>query len=365
MKTFTIDWLNKCRCGNKSHTVKTARGNETALWDDDAVKCNSCGRGGVIQVCEGQARVLWETDEEMADGKPMTTITKERLLTIKQWRETYGPGSNVVLPAEEAEELARIALASLEQNVLSGNSPLIPGEVLSAIREVARIRADFDDFDGDRRGIGDCLDEAEQELIVTINKYASQLAAEPIATNDVREQTAVPPIQADVAQAIENLKQKLVECNRYNYCADAVKNVEDACRAVSYSQADNQPASGNQAAESNRGNEWTGNPDIDNAIIMLDRIDTLENCDDDRIEAVKAVLRRLAGNSPVTPDSWISCSERMPAQDDWILIYSKHGEYMAGQVQGEYVELSDGTLSWLGNALFWMPLPEPPQEVNQ
>ncbi len=114
MKTFTIDWLNKCRCGNKSHTVKTARGNETALWDDDAVKCNSCGRGGVIQVCEGQARVLWETDEEMADGKPMTTITKERLLTIKQWRETYGPGSNVVLPAEEAEELARIALASLE-----------------------------------------------------------------------------------------------------------------------------------------------------------------------------------------------------------------------------------------------------------
>ena len=77
-------------------------------------------------------------------------------------------------------------------------------------------------------------------------------------------------------------------------------------------------------------------------------------------EALKAAMR----NSPVTPDGWISCSERMPPQDDWILIYSKHGEYMAGQVQGEYVELSDGTLSWLGNALFWMPLPEPPQEVK-
>lgn len=36
---------------------------------------------------------------------------------------------------------------------------------------------------------------------------------------------------------------------------------------------------------------------------MLDRIDTLENCDDDRIEAVKAVLRRLAGNYPDIPDS--------------------------------------------------------------
>ncbi|EFC6287896.1 DUF551 domain-containing protein [Shigella dysenteriae] len=71
-----------------------------------------------------------------------------------------------------------------------------------------------------------------------------------------------------------------------------------------------------------------------------------------------------APSAPVIPDGWISCSDRMPAQDDWILIYSKHGEYMAGQVQGEYVELSDGTLSWLGNALFWMPLPEPPQEVK-
>ncbi|EAA4826189.1 DUF551 domain-containing protein [Salmonella enterica subsp. enterica serovar Gdansk] len=67
------------------------------------------------------------------------------------------------------------------------------------------------------------------------------------------------------------------------------------------------------------------------------------------------------GNSPVTPDGWISCSERMPAQDDWVLIYSKYGEYLAGQVQGKYVELNDGTLSWLGAALHWMPLPAAPE----
>ncbi|EEQ3537424.1 DUF551 domain-containing protein [Escherichia coli] len=276
----------------------------------------------------------------------MTTITKERLLTIKQWRETYGPGSNVVLPAEEAEELARIALAALEAEPVLYQSCTRPtwnsGVPWTEWKERSR-----EGYENDLR-FTDTPDHAGW-----INKCRKLYTTPP-----------VPVIQADVAQAIENLKQKLVECNRYNYCADAVKGVEDACRAVSYSQADNQPASGNQAAESNRGNEWTGNPDIDNAIIMLDRIDTLENCDDDRIEAVKAVLRRLAGNSPVTPDGWISCSERMPPQDDWILIYSKHGEYMAGQVQGEYVELSDGTLSWLGNALFWMPLPEPPQEAK-
>ncbi|ELX6411487.1 DUF551 domain-containing protein [Escherichia coli] len=180
-----------------------------------------------------------------------------------------------------------------------------------------------------------------------------------------------PVIQADVAQAIENLKQKLVECNRYNYCADAVKGVEDACRAVSYSQADNQPASGNQAAESNRGNEWTGNPDIDNAIIMLDRIDTAESCDDDRIEAVKAVLRRLAGNSPVTPDGWISCSERMPEETKMLLAFSQ-GEIVAAYWNWvvnpidykKYRAFTYLSGNILDDVTHWMPLPEPPQEAK-
>ncbi|ENT8922960.1 hypothetical protein ACFGFP_000854 [Enterobacter hormaechei] len=116
MKTFTIGWLNKCRCGNKSHAVKTARGNESALWDDDAVKCNSCGRGGVIQVCEGQARVLWETDEEMAEGKPMSTLTKEWLLkTIADLEEERDatPGA-VNEDAANALAAMKLALASLE-----------------------------------------------------------------------------------------------------------------------------------------------------------------------------------------------------------------------------------------------------------
>ncbi|HHG0012584.1 TPA: DUF551 domain-containing protein [Escherichia coli] len=148
--------------------------------------------------------------------------------------------------------------------------------------------------------------------------------------------------------------------------------VDEACRAVSYSQADNQPASGNQAAESNRDNEWTGNPDIDNAIIMLDRIDTLENCDDDRIEAVKAVLRRLAGNYPVIPDGWISCSERMPEN-----IPGSCKEYLVfdglnNKVHHDYWVVPDGDSApvasfwnhYGAHVTHWMPLPEPPQEAK-
>lgn len=89
---------------------------------------------------------------------------------------------------------------------------------------------------------------------------------------------------------------------------------------------------------------------------------------DDPIELARAIRKGpdmptvQAGNSQVIPDGWINCSERMPAQDDWVLIYSKYGEYLAGQVQGKYVELNDGTLSWLGAALHWMPLPAAPQQ---
>ncbi|EHC9995049.1 TPA: hypothetical protein ACGPWU_000455 [Escherichia coli] len=41
----------------------------------------------------------------------------------------------------------------------------------------------------------------------------------------------------------------------------------------------------------------------------------VEKVDDDRIEAVKAVLRRLAGNSPVTPDGWVMVPKRLTAEN--------------------------------------------------
>lgn len=144
-----------------------------------------------------------------------STITRERLAKIKSWRETYGAGSNVMLPAEEAEELARIALAAMDsepvvftdernlhhiamgretsliwgkQNSETGDIPLyrhaqpvavVPDDVLDALQKVARIRLDLNDFDGDRRGIADCLGDAEEALIEVVNRRAAMLAAAP------------------------------------------------------------------------------------------------------------------------------------------------------------------------------------------
>lgn len=82
-------------------------------------------------------------------GKTMTksTITRERLEKIKSWRETYGAGSNVMLPAEEAEALALIALAAMDSEPVALKPEL--AKVIYHFRDwnegfpVERFKADY------------------------------------------------------------------------------------------------------------------------------------------------------------------------------------------------------------------------------
>ncbi|HAV7295450.1 TPA: DUF551 domain-containing protein [Escherichia coli] len=75
-------------------------------------------------------------------------------------------------------------------------------------------------------------------------------------------------------------------------------------------------------------------------------------------------LNALDGNSPVTPDGWISCSERTPNDAQWCVVNTKYGYYVQCWSEGQW---------WLGDdisipecdVINWMPLPEPPQEVNR
>ena len=119
-----------------------------------------------IALTVGKLRVELEAAENNLIDSECHVAELEEALRDKQ----------ALLEASEkriAELEAELVSQTYKLNELSGNSPVIPGEVLSAILKVARVRADFDDFDGDRRGIGDCLDEAEQELIVTISRTGS------------------------------------------------------------------------------------------------------------------------------------------------------------------------------------------------
>ena len=71
------------------------------------------------------------------------------------------------------------------------------------------------------------------------------------------------------------------------------------------------------------------------------------------------------GNSPVTPDGWVSCSERMPEETGDIIVVSD-GIVMSGisysRRDGFYIaalEYDDDEP--IGGVTHWMPLPEPPR----
>ncbi|HBE2508678.1 TPA: DUF551 domain-containing protein [Escherichia coli] len=77
------------------------------------------------------------------------------------------------------------------------------------------------------------------------------------------------------------------------------------------------------------------------------------------------------GNSPVTPDGWISCSDRMPEDTKMLLAFSQ-GEIVAAYWNWvvnpiDYKKYRAFTyLSGyiLDDVTHWMPLPEPPQEAK-
>ncbi|HIC9076944.1 TPA: DUF551 domain-containing protein [Klebsiella aerogenes] len=63
-------------------------------------------------------------------------------------------------------------------------APVVPEDVLDALQKVARIRLELNDFDGDRRGIADCLWEAEEALLEVVKQRAAMLQAEPVTTDN-------------------------------------------------------------------------------------------------------------------------------------------------------------------------------------
>ena len=101
----------------------------------------------------------------------------------------------------------------------------------------------------------------------------------------------------------------------------------------------------------------------------------LQACDGNRVQEyvkLERLRNALSGNYPVTPDGWISCSERMPDTKTAVLVareFDRKGDWRmkwATYIPG-HPDANDGWIipgaSWKPS--HWMPLPEPPQEVNR
>ncbi|EFA6188615.1 Eaa protein [Escherichia coli] len=94
---------------------------------------------------------------------------------------------------------------------------------------------------------------------------------------------------------------------------------------------------------------------------------------DDPIDLARAIRKGpdmptvQGGSSPVTPDSWISCSERMPEDTKMLLAFSQ-GEIVAAYWNWvvnpidykKYRAFTYLSGNILDDVTHWMPLPEPP-----
>ncbi|HAI4109982.1 TPA: DUF551 domain-containing protein [Escherichia coli] len=99
---------------------------------------------------------------------------------------------------------------------------------------------------------------------------------------------------------------------------------------------------------------------------------------DDPIDLARAIRKGpdmptvQAGNSPVTPDGWISCSERMPNDKQYVWCWGKsYGWTECNTFEGYYDwsrnkwwAVTDDGEEPASKVTHWMPLPEPLQEAK-
>lgn len=252
-----------------------------------------------------------------------STITRERLAKIKSWRETYGAGSNVMLPAEEAEELARMALATMDS------------EPVALQPELAKVIYHFRDWNE-----GFPVERFKADYVISW-MLANYPPAQP-----------APVVSAELlhtaASAIEDLLTTKDRTGAYVWF-DLPFRLRSAANA--------QPV--------------TVVPDRMTAIVK-DEAEYVEGWNACRAAMLAAAPQSPGGDHATVPGKWIPVSERMPEVGVKVLCFPAEDEPIHAVFNGQ-LWLQD--VSWSGSeepidnvipvtVTHWMPLPAAPQEVK-
>ena len=94
----------------------------------------------------------------------------------------------------------------------------------------------------------------------------------------------------------------------------------------------------------------------------------LQTCDGNRVQEyvkLERLQNALSGNYPVTPDGWISCSERMPDDGQHVIIlcdgaFVLYAQYRDGEFFDDVRNGEEFFETQSRNVTHWIPLPEPP-----
>lgn len=254
-----------------------------------------------------------------------STITRERLAKIKSWRETYGAGSNVMLPVEEAEELARMALAAMDSEPVA-----LPLDYLQGHKDGLEWAAQL--AEANHPDTGDWLYDDPIELAKAIRKGPDMPPSQPVADSEPvivvgddggdalsyrRLIQSFEPgtklyLHAQPAPVVPTFDEWLeLSGNKpLGWVKDAMRESYDACRAAMFAAAKH---------------------------------------DTPAMNSVQSVV--------TVPGKWIPVSERMPQNDVSVLTFDGMYKRVHHAMYGHWQCWEPEKIT------HWMPLPAAPQEA--
>ncbi|EPE6109429.1 DUF551 domain-containing protein [Escherichia coli] len=257
----------------------------------------------------------------------MTTITKERIeLFIKN------PLDNGLTRGEQME-VARIALASLEAEPVAYIFKHPAGKLFWAL-----------------------TDESNKEQSDVIPVYADSPA--PVVPDEIDVN--------DVPRAVTYFKtHRDCYADGWNAYRAAMLQAEPV------SNSDELPLDYLQGHKD--GLEWAAQ------LAEANHPQTGDWLYDDPIDLARAIRKGpdmptvQGGNYPVTPDGWISCSERMPNDKQYVWCWGKsYGWTECDTFEGYYDwsrnkwwAVTDDGEEPASKVTHWMPLPEPPEQDGE
>lgn len=300
-----------------------------------------------------------------------STITRERLEKIKSWRETYGAGSNVMLPAEEAEELARIALAAMDSEPVE-----LPLDYLQGRKDGLEWAAQL--AEANHPETGDWLYDDPIELAKAIRKGPDMPPVQPVADSEPDRN----PVLAYADSYRDMAKQGVESVPIWSVITDLERNIAPLYRHAQPAPVVQCPypcgwnnlnklaikdaafvaialVEGEPAKESIRQAAITNNDRL---------LKVISACRASCRAAMLAASPQSPGSDPDTvPGKWIPVSERMPKEGGRYWCYVEEQNSL-GKSNYQWNCSWNGDV-WSDKALtgrvtHWMPLPAAPQEFK-